>query len=329
MNWRIPLSDIDFDEAESLAVQSVLKSRWLTMGKVTQEFEVTFAAHVQVKHAIAVTNATAALHLAWHGIKPFHEMQFFAWVVAFSIGAWVLKQACLLLKKWQSDKLSSTLMISVNVSAVQFNHAEFILQVENAIQQSGCDASKLCIELTESAVMSNIEEAIAKMHQIKAMGVSIAIDDFGTGYSSLSALKNLPLNELKIDRSFVKDFTKNPIDLTIVQTILQMGKNLNLRIVAEGVETEGQMAYLSNYGCNVFQGYFFAKPCSVDQFERAPTVADASKLAQVTPPLTKLNINKTKESRKKPVKFMKRRDFLQQEHLENTFNLGAVDYMSH
>ena len=245
------------------------------------------------------------------------------------IGAMVLKQACLLLKKWQSDKLSSTLMISVNVSAVQFNHAEFILQVENAIQQAGCDASQLCIELTESAVMSNIEEAIAKMHQIKAMGVSIAIDDFGTGYSSLSALKNLPLNELKIDRSFVKDFTKNPIDLTIVQTILQMGKNLNLRIVAEGVETEGQMAYLSNYGCNVFQGYFFAKPCSVDQFEGALTVADASKLTQVTPPLTKLNINKTKESRKKPFKFMKRRDFLQQEHLENTFNLGAVDYMSH
>ena len=245
------------------------------------------------------------------------------------IGAMVLKQACLLLKKWQSDKLSSTLMISVNVSAVQFNHGEFILQVENAIQQAGCDASKLCIELTESAVMSNIEEAIAKMHQIKAMGVSLAIDDFGTGYSSLSALKNLPLNELKIDRSFVKDFTKNPIDLTIVQTILQMGKNLNLRIVAEGVETEGQMAYLSNYGCNVFQGYFFAKPCSVDQFENAFRVAGASKLVQATPPLTKLNINKTKASRKKPVKFMKQTDFLQQEHLENTFNLGAVDYMSH
>jgi diguanylate cyclase (GGDEF)-like protein/PAS domain S-box-containing protein len=183
------------------------------------------------------------------------------------IGNWVLNQACQLLKKWQSDKFSTKLSISVNVSAIQFNHSDFISQVKKAILDSGCDASKLCIELTESSVISNVEESIKKMHEIKAMGVSLAIDDFGTGYSSLSALKNLPLTELKIDRSFVKDFTKNPIDLTIVQTILQMGKNLNLRIVAEGVETEGQMAHLSNYGCNIFQGYFFAKPCNIHQFE--------------------------------------------------------------
>jgi diguanylate cyclase (GGDEF)-like protein/PAS domain S-box-containing protein len=216
------------------------------------------------------------------------------------IGAWVLEQACSLLEKWQDDETSSRLMISVNVSAVQFNHAGFIQQVEHAIQQSACDATKLCIELTESAVMSNIEEAISTMHQIKTMGVSLAIDDFGTGYSSLSALKNLPLNELKIDRSFVKDFTKNPIDLTIVQTILQMGKNLNLRIVAEGVETEGQMAYLSNYGCNIFQGYFFAKPCNIHQFEQdlaglvtnktannGPKIYDVTKPGPIKPARTK------------------------------------------
>ena len=184
------------------------------------------------------------------------------------IGYWVIKQACGLLKTWQSNPSLNSLMISVNVSAVQFNHADFVKEISEAVRESGCDATKLCLELTESSVITHIEESIKKMHLIKAMGVSLAIDDFGTGYSSLSALKTLPLDELKIDKSFVKDFTKDPVDLTIVQTILQMGKNLHLRIVAEGVETESQMAYLSNYGCSMFQGYFFAEPCTVANFEK-------------------------------------------------------------
>ncbi len=183
------------------------------------------------------------------------------------IGAWVLTQSCALLKKWQTDESSANLMISVNVSAIQFNHPQFIDQLQQAIAQTNCDASKLCIELTESAVIKNPENTIKKMHQIKALGASLAIDDFGTGYSSLSALKNLPLDELKIDKSFVNDFTNNAVDLAIVQTILQMGKNLNLRIVAEGVETESQMTYLSNCGCSMFQGYYFAQPCSIEHFE--------------------------------------------------------------
>ena len=250
------------------------------------------------------------------------------------IGEWVLKQACSLLKKWQINEASSDLSISVNVSAVQFNHAGFIQQVESAIQQSGCDATKLCIELTESSVMSNIDEAIIKMHQIKAMGVSLAIDDFGTGYSSLSALKNLPLNELKIDRSFVKDFTKNPIDLTIVQTILQMGKNLNLRIVAEGVETEGQLAYLSNYGCNIFQGYFFAKPCSVEQFENGLSAANVGKSPPAAPIVgkfstSKLSTIKSKSSHKQLDAISKQTNVIPQGHLENSLHLDVVDYISH
>ena len=183
------------------------------------------------------------------------------------IGYWVIEQACLLLKQWEHAIVSEDFSLSVNVSAIQFGHPDFIEKLRLAIQQSGCDATKLCIELTESAVINSLEDLTDKMNRIRAMGVSLAIDDFGTGYSSLSVLKDLPLNELKIDRSFVKDFTTNPVDLTIVQTILQMGKNLNLRIVAEGVETESQMNYLSNYGCNMFQGYFFARPCSQADFE--------------------------------------------------------------
>lgn len=249
------------------------------------------------------------------------------------IGAWVLTQACNLLKKWQTNKLSENLMISVNVSAVQFNHPDFIQQVEKAIQQSGCDATKLCIELTESSVISNIEESITKMYQIKAMGVSLAIDDFGTGYSSLSALKNLPLNELKIDRSFVKDFTKNPIDLTIVQTILQMGKNLNLRIVAEGVENESQMAYLSNYGCNMFQGYFFAKPCSISSFEQALLPTKLVKKIKSTSQASNKLAADAKVSKSSPAILIKQADFTQQDKSENNFNhgfnLGTVDYIAH
>jgi diguanylate cyclase (GGDEF)-like protein/PAS domain S-box-containing protein len=183
------------------------------------------------------------------------------------IGFWVMKQSCLLLKKWESSPDTKGMTLSVNVSAIQFNNPEFIAQVEMAIKSASCDATKLCIELTESAVINSIEDLSHKMTQLKKMGVSLAIDDFGIGYSSLSILKNLPLNELKIDKSFVQDIANGSVESSIVQTILQMGKNLNLRIVAEGVESEHQLAYLRNFGCNVFQGYFFERPCSVELFE--------------------------------------------------------------
>jgi diguanylate cyclase (GGDEF)-like protein/PAS domain S-box-containing protein len=183
------------------------------------------------------------------------------------IGFWVMKQSCILLKKWESSPDTKGMTLSVNVSAIQFNHPEFIKQVEVAIKSAGCDATKLCIELTESAVINSIEDLSHKMNLLQAMGVSLAIDDFGIGYSSLSILKKLTLNELKIDKSFVLDIAAGSVESSIVQTILQMGKNLNLRIVAEGVESEHQLAHLHNFGCNVFQGYFFERPCSVEMFE--------------------------------------------------------------
>jgi diguanylate cyclase (GGDEF)-like protein/PAS domain S-box-containing protein len=183
------------------------------------------------------------------------------------IGFWVMRQSCILLKKWESSPDTKDMTLSVNVSAIQFNNPEFITQVEVALKSAGCDASKLCIELTESAVIHSIEDLSHKMMQLKEMGISLAIDDFGIGYSSLSVLKNLPLNELKIDKSFVQDIATGSVESSIVQTILQMGKNLNLRIVAEGVESEHQLTYLRNFGCNVFQGYFFERPCSVEIFE--------------------------------------------------------------
>lgn len=184
------------------------------------------------------------------------------------IGNWVLQQACALLKKWEASPATRHLTLSVNVSALQFNHAQFIDQVKSAVKQASCDASKLCFELTESAVIQNIDDVAIKMNLLRGMGISLAIDDFGIGYSSLSILKGLPLNELKIDRSFVNDMVKSEVEASIVQTILQMGQNLKLRIVAEGVETEHQMTSLQNYGCGLFQGYFFERPCEVKTFEK-------------------------------------------------------------
>jgi diguanylate cyclase (GGDEF)-like protein/PAS domain S-box-containing protein len=185
------------------------------------------------------------------------------------IGFWVMKQSCALLKKWEASPETRDLTLSVNVSAIQFNNPDFMTHVEVAILASGCDATKLCIELTESAVVNSIEDLNNKMSMLRAMGISLAIDDFGIGYSSLSVLKNLPLNELKIDKSFVQDMANGTVESSIVQTILQMGKNLNLRIVAEGVESDSQLAHLKQYGCSTFQGYFFERPCAVEVFEKA------------------------------------------------------------
>ena len=185
-----------------------------------------------------------------------------------AISFWVMKQACLLLKKWGKSAETAHLTMSINVSAIQFNNPKFLAEVKTAIQSSGCDATKLCIELTESAVINSIDDLSHKMTLLRELGISLAIDDFGVGYSSLSVLKNLPLTELKIDKSFVQDITNRSAESTIVKTILELGKNLNLRVVAEGVETESQLAYLGNYGCQIFQGYFFEKPCAVTTFEK-------------------------------------------------------------
>ena len=187
------------------------------------------------------------------------------------IGRWVLHQACALLKEWEASPLTNKLTLSVNVSAVQFNQISFINEVESALQSSACNPTLLCLELTESAVVNSVEDIIYKMNYISSMGIALSIDDFGIGYSSLSVLKRLPLNELKIDKSFINDIIQSSSAGTIAQTILQMGKNLDLHIVAEGVETQHQKQYLQNNGCEVFQGYLLGKPCHIADFEKAVT----------------------------------------------------------
>jgi diguanylate cyclase (GGDEF)-like protein/PAS domain S-box-containing protein len=184
------------------------------------------------------------------------------------IGLWVLQTACAQLKKWQNSPLTRDFTLAVNVSAKQFHQADFVSQVQRVLQESGAPPSLLKLELTESTVLGNVEDTISKMRKIKTLGVSFSMDDFGTGYSSLQYLKQLPLNQIKIDQSFVRDITTDSNDAAIVQTIIAMTQALGLDVIAEGVETEAQRRFLDLSGCHAFQGYLFSKPVPLDEFER-------------------------------------------------------------
>ena len=184
-----------------------------------------------------------------------------------SIGRWALVEACKQLKDWETKRLYDKLKISVNVSALQFSQPDFVDNVISTIEEIGCAPNLLRIELTESIILQNIEFVVEKMHALKRVGITFSMDDFGTGYSSLSMLKKLPLDELKIDRSFINDLHNSQDDQFIAQTIISMGQNLGLAVIAEGVETEQQRQLLQDYGCHYYQGYLFGKPMAIKDFE--------------------------------------------------------------
>lgn len=183
------------------------------------------------------------------------------------IGKWVLQIACEQLKKWHRDPQVSALTLAVNVSAEQFRQRDFVKQVQQILIQTGAKPALLKLELTESTVLENVEDTIAKMRELKLLGVSFSMDDFGTGYSSLQYLKRLPLDQIKIDQSFVRDIASDPNDAAIVQTIIAMSEVLGLDVIAEGVETEAQREFLASRGCHAFQGYLFSRPVPLQDFE--------------------------------------------------------------
>jgi len=183
------------------------------------------------------------------------------------IGLWVLQVACRQLKSWAGLRSLRDLTLAVNVSARQFHQPDFVAQVQHALMEAGAKPSHLKLELTESVVLENVQEAIAKMRELKLMGIGFSLDDFGTGYSSLQYLNRLPLDQIKIDQSFVRDIATDPSDAAIVQTIIAMTEALGLNVIAEGVETHEQMEFLEHRGCHAFQGYFFGKPLPLEQFE--------------------------------------------------------------
>ncbi|MGA7749126.1 MAG: EAL domain-containing protein, partial [Gallionella sp.] len=182
------------------------------------------------------------------------------------IGIWVLQTACAQLKTWQLDPLTRDLTLAVNVSAKQFRQAGFIDQVQRILLESGARPSYLKLELTESTVLEDVDDTITKMRELRLLGVSFSMDDFGTGFSSLQYLKRLPLDQIKIDQSFVRDITTDPNDAAIVQAIIVMTEALGLNVIAEGVETREQQEFLNLHGCHSFQGYLFSKPLPLDDF---------------------------------------------------------------
>jgi EAL domain-containing protein (putative c-di-GMP-specific phosphodiesterase class I) len=183
------------------------------------------------------------------------------------IGQWVLDTACAQLKMWQQNELTQNLILAVNVSAKQFRQANFVDQVREAIERHAVNPVYLKLELTESLLLDNIEDTIATMNSLNEIGVRFSLDDFGTGYSSLQYLKRLPLNQLKIDQSFIRDLASDSSDKAIVRTVIAMANSLGLGIIAEGVETETQEQLLLGKGCATYQGYLFSKPVPIGEFE--------------------------------------------------------------
>jgi diguanylate cyclase (GGDEF)-like protein/PAS domain S-box-containing protein len=184
-----------------------------------------------------------------------------------SIGLWVLETACARLKIWENEVQTRDLIMSVNVSVKQFRQPHFAAQVEQVVRKHGINPNQLKLELTESMLMDDIETMISTMGAINQLGIRFSLDDFGTGYSSLQYLKRLPLSQLKIDQSFVRDLVSDVSDKAIVRTIIAMALSLKLKVIAEGVETEEQRQLLFNKGCAHYQGFLFGKPVPIEQFE--------------------------------------------------------------
>jgi len=184
------------------------------------------------------------------------------------IGHWVLNTACSQLVAWGTRPEMSHLTLAVNVSARQFHHVDFVEQVLAVLDHTGANPQKLKLELTESLLLDDVEDIIAKMSELKAHGVGFSLDDFGTGYSSLSYLKRLPLDQLKIDQSFVRDVLTDPDDAAIARTIVALAQSLRLDVIAEGVETEEQRDFLQSNGCHAYQGYLFSRPLPLEEFEQ-------------------------------------------------------------
>ena len=255
-------------------MQQIINARVSLEGELrqaidSQQFQLYYQAQVNGKHQIL----GAEVLIRW--MHPVRGMIYPAQFIPLAeetgliliIGRWVLEMACAQLKVWQKSDLTRCLTLSVNVSARQFHEPGFVSQVKAAVQLYEINPALLKLEPTESILMKDIEVTIATMNTLKDIGVRFSLDDFGTGFSSLQYLKKLPLSQIKIDQSFVRDLVLDSSDQAIVRTIIAMAASLNLEVIAEGVETVEQLDTLQSKGCNHFQGYFFGKPMPVEQFD--------------------------------------------------------------
>ena len=194
------------------------------------------------------------------------------------IGNWVLETACRQLAAWGATPVMRELVLAVNVSALQFRQTDFIETVLTVIRRTGANPRRLKLELTESMLVENVDDIIQKMLSLKVHGIGFSLDDFGTGYSSLSFLKRLPLDQLKIDQSFIRDVHNDPNGAAIAKTIVSLGHSLGLIVIAEGVETAEQREFLANAGCHAYQGYLFSQPLALQEFETMATAIAAKQV---------------------------------------------------
>jgi len=234
----------------------------LRKGVAEQEFALHYQVQVNGSGEVTGTEALVRWNHATRGMVS--PAQFIPLAeetgLILPLGQWVLEAACEQLVQWASAPATARWTVAVNVSASQFAQAEFQTNVITALKKTGANPRLLKLELTESMLISDVNAVIQKMNAIRTLGVTFSLDDFGTGYSSLSYLKRLPLAQLKIDQSFVRDVLTDPSDAVIARTILALGHNLGLKVIAEGVETAEQHHFLSSLGCDAFQGYYFGRP---------------------------------------------------------------------
>jgi EAL domain-containing protein (putative c-di-GMP-specific phosphodiesterase class I) len=186
------------------------------------------------------------------------------------LGRWVLREACRQNRAWQELGIAD-MVVGVNISGVQFQQRDLVETVASALEASGLAARHLELEITESVVMQNAPEAIVMLDELHRMGVGLSIDDFGTGYSSLNYLKRFPIDTLKIDQSFIRDISSDSDDAAIVQAIIALAHGMRLRVVAEGVETTGQLEFLRALGNDEYQGYLYSRPLPAHEMERRLT----------------------------------------------------------
>ncbi|MCV2368918.1 putative bifunctional diguanylate cyclase/phosphodiesterase [Roseateles oligotrophus] len=242
----------------------------LRQGLERQEFELHY--QIQVDDAGVNTGVEALLRWRRGGKEMVPPAQFIPIAEAngliLPLGQWVLETACAQLMRWAEEPGRAHWTMAVNVSALQLAQSDFVERVGRALGKTGANPALLKLELTESMLVGDIEDVVAKMKAIKAYGVAFSLDDFGTGYSSLSILKRLPLQQLKIDQSFVRDILIDPNDAVIARTIVALAHNLDLRVIAEGVESAEQRDFLAGIGCDAFQGYFFGRPIAAGELPK-------------------------------------------------------------
>ncbi len=265
---RNTLRFFDPEMQEKLEARSELEVG-LRQALRNQEFQLFY--QMQVNYAGHVLGAEALLRWFHPQRGLISPLQFIPLAeetgLILPIGQWVLETACAQIKTWEQDASTRELVLAVNVSAKQFSQSNFVGQVQAVVQNHAINPAKFKLELTESMLQENIEDTIATMNELKTIGVQFSLDDFGTGYSSLQYLKRLPLDQLKIDQSFVRNITTDKDDEVMVMTIVDLGMNFEVDVIAEGVETEAQMNLLHRHGCSSFQGYLFSKPVPIEQFE--------------------------------------------------------------